>query len=127
MRLLYRYTTQSGEGTFSATRQFLNDQSLRIIESIVQMMHRNADWLLLPHIPEPHLEFYFTEKGRELFEASLKAVQETCVGQVELITVLYEELQGAVLYEDPYQIAIRAPQERQLAVNPYQNRAQYCF
>lgn len=127
MRMTYRYTTETGEGTFSATRRFLQNKSLRIVDSIVESLHREADWLVRPHLTDLPVEFYFTEEGKCRFEARLKAVQETCIGSIQLKTATYEELQGEIVYEDTYQIAVRAPWGSEQAASPYNDPTRYCF
>jgi len=124
--MTYRYMTTTGEGTFSATRRYLDRQPPFALGAVIVAIREKTKWLLFPSITEEHVEFYFTEEGRERFESTIKATQEACLGELVLKTVAYDDLSHEIVYEDPYQIAIRA-RRQESGPHPYQDPARYCF
>lgn len=126
-RMMYRYITSSGEGAFSATRRFIEEQSEEFLHLLQSAVKENADWLFFPTLAEGNLEFYFTEEGKERYEARFLPIQKKCLQEVHRIAVEFENLPGDILYEDPYQIAIRAVHDKSHLPNPYQEPSRYCF
>ena len=125
--MTYRYTTTTGEGTFSATRRYLDTKDDGPFSPIVETIRKNISWLQFPQITEGRVEFYFTEEGRTLYESTLKTLQERLLGQVIEKQVAYDELTGTVVYEDSHQIGVWVGREAQSDAGPYAEPGRYCF
>lgn len=118
--------TTRGEGSFAATRRYLDWQPPYSLGALIVSIREKTDWLTFPSSIDEEVEFYFTEEGRERYESTIKATQEACLGELVVKTVAYEALSPSIIYEDPYQIAIRVSRG-EIGSNPYQKPGRYCF
>lgn len=123
---LYRYITENGEGSFSATRRHITKRE-SLLERAITVVEENTYWLFFPYLKETNLEFYWTEEGRRRFEHTFLPVQEECLERVCVFSLNYHELPGDVVYEDPYQVGIRAREDKSHLPNPYLDRGAFSF
>lgn len=127
MRVLYRYTTEEGEGAFSAARRHLAAAQDDRHERAYVIVRENEYWLSFPEVAESNLEFYWTEEGRRRYEHTLFELQRECVANIRVHMIEFEALPGTIVYEDEYQVGIRAHHDKSHLPNPYHNRAAFCF
>lgn len=127
MSFVYRFETGEGEGTFSATRRYFSENPGKLLETAVHVVKENDYWLLLPLLPLENLEFYWTEEGRRRYEHTFLTVQKHCLSDVRLISLPYAKLPGEVVYEDAFQIGIRANRDKSHLPNPYREPLAFCF
>lgn len=123
---LYRYTTEIGEGSFSATRRRIHEHG-SLLERALTVVEENTYWLFFPYLNETNLEFYWTEEGKRRFAHTFLPVQQECLATVCEFSISYHELPGDVVYEDPYQVGIRAHKDKSHLPNPYLNREAFSF
>lgn len=123
---LYRYVTNNGEGSFSATRRHISGRE-SLLERAIAVVEENTYWLFFPYLQEANLEFYWTEEGKRRFAHTFLPVQQECLDEVCEFSINYHELPGEVVYEDLYQVGIRAYRDKSNLPNPYLDREAFSF
>ena len=92
---VYRYTSE-GRGIFMAEDELEPPE-------LEPEINRAKAWLPAPKL-DCECEFYMTEKGREIYEQTLRPLHEKFMPEISVEAVPRSELEE-IVYEDEFQVA----------------------
>jgi len=98
--LVYRFTAKTGEnkreGVWSVGKRLLPPE-------LVEEANANRAWLNKPTLPRGDFRFWMTDKGRAMYESSLKRVHNKYLQDIQVEAVSREKL-GEIVYQDEFQV-----------------------